>query len=226
MAVALWLTRGAQHDLPGAAASTAAGSATRPRSSPRSRSATPSRRSTPPTSPSSAAARSSWRTFFDEELGPHIRQLAWHELSNDPESFAEVMAQTAPAPARQVRAAPPPPTPAPTPACASAPAAPRTAGALARKVARRARPARGRAGAATASTWSATAFSVADLTAASLFYPLVAARRRARCRPTRRRREGFERFRAPLEERRGFKWVEEMFRRHRKPAKATAAAAA
>ena len=35
---------------------------------------------------------------------------------------------------------------------------------------------------------------------------------------------GFERFRAPLKERRGYQWVAEMFRRHRKPAKVTAQA--
>jgi hypothetical protein len=36
---------------------------------------------------------------------------------------------------------------------------------------------------------------------------------------------GLEQFRAPLKGRRGFRWVEEMFHRHREPAKATASAA-
>lgn len=59
-------------------------------------------------------------------------------------------------------------------------------------------------------------FTVADLAAASLLYPLV--------NPP----EGpglpepaapaFEAFRAPLTERRGYRWVAEMFRRHRQPA--------
>jgi len=34
--------------------------------------------------------------FFDEELGPPIRQLVWHELGNDPDRFALVMERTSP----------------------------------------------------------------------------------------------------------------------------------
>ena len=59
-------------------------------------------------------------------------------------------------------------------------------------------------------------FSVADLTAAALLYPLVLppeAPRLVRAMP-----EPFERFRAPLKQRRAYRWVEEMFRRHRRPA--------
>ena len=36
--------------------------------------------------------------FFDEELGPHIRLLVFHELGNDPERFAKLMEGTAPGP--------------------------------------------------------------------------------------------------------------------------------
>jgi glutathione S-transferase len=58
-------------------------------------------------------------------------------------------------------------------------------------------------------------FTVADLTAASLFYPLA--------RPPEGPvapdpPAGYERIRAPLDERRGTRWVREMFARHRKPA--------
>ena len=61
-------------------------------------------------------------------------------------------------------------------------------------------------------------FSVADLTAASLFYPLgtAAARAPSSADPP----DGFERFREPLEDRPGYQWVAEMFRAHRLPARA------
>ena len=82
---------------------------------------------------------------------------------------------------------------------------------------RRPRPPRGRArGGAGADTWSAIEFTVADLTAASLFYPVVLPDEG----PTEgdgTAAAGMEAFRDPLKERPGYLWVEEMFRRHRKP---------
>src|SRR5258706_291983 len=65
-------------------------------------------------------------------------------------------------------------------------------------------------------------FSVADLTAAALLYPLV--------RPPEayvtidRMPEPVERLRAQLRERRGYRWVEETFRRHRRSAEAPSGA--
>jgi glutathione S-transferase len=58
-------------------------------------------------------------------------------------------------------------------------------------------------------------FTVADLTAASLLYPLVLppqAPTVSDAMPA-----AYERFRAPLRERRGYRWVAEMFDRHRRP---------
>jgi glutathione S-transferase len=66
-------------------------------------------------------------------------------------------------------------------------------------------------------------FSVADLSAASLFYPL-ALPDEAPLQADSPSAKGFEAFREPLVERRGLQWVTEMFRRHRKPAQARAAA--
>ena len=60
-------------------------------------------------------------------------------------------------------------------------------------------------------------FTVADLTAAALFYPLVLPPGGPELPPP---PEVLERFREPLEGRPGFRWVERMFAKHRKPARA------
>jgi len=63
-------------------------------------------------------------------------------------------------------------------------------------------------------------FSVADLTAAALFYPLVLPPRGPELGDP---PDGFQRFREPLEDRPGYQWVAEMFRAYRLPARADAA---
>jgi glutathione S-transferase len=158
--------------------------------------------------------------FFDEELGPPIRLLAWHELGKDPERFRELMEATAPWPLAK------------------------TAG-MAAGYARAFTGIRFDAGSAEEAERARAkildaldyleqelgdneylvgeSFTVADLTAASLFYPLVQPPEGplpADQQPAR----GMERFREPLAERRGFQWVAEMFRRHRRPEKQTVAA--
>jgi glutathione S-transferase len=151
--------------------------------------------------------------FFDEELGPYIRQLAFHELGNDPERFEAVVARTVPGPLGRNAAG---------------------AAAYARAFTRLRFGARSEAAAEVSRAKVLNAldrlddelgdddhlvgdsFTVADLTAAALFYPLVLPGEGPlpTDEPPPR---GMELFRAPLKERRGFKWVEETFSRHRHP---------
>lgn len=219
MAVALWLTRGAQTTFPvltldgrhiGDSTAIVA--------------ALEERYPEPPLYPADRAERRralGLESFFDEELGPPIRLLAWHELANDPERFEKLMEETAPGPLTK----------------------------LAGPTARYARAYTGlRFGAGSVEAAESArvkvldaldyleqelgdgeylvgdSFSVADLTAASLFYPLVLPEE-GPLPADQPSAAGMERFREPLKERHGFKWVAEMFRRHRKPAKAAAAAA-
>lgn len=158
--------------------------------------------------------------FFDEELGPHIRLLGWHELVNDRERFEALMARTAPGPLSNF------------PKAAALYARTYTSLRFGVRNTESAELARAKVLAAldrldaelgSGEYLVGDSFSVADLTAASLFYPLVLPEEGPL--PTEEEPpEGMQRFRAPLEERPGFKWVEEMFRRHRMPAKVTAAA--
>jgi glutathione S-transferase len=220
MAIALWLTRGAQVTFPvltldgrhiGDSTAIIA--------------ALEERFPKPPLYPADAKQRQralELEDFFDEELGPPIRQLVWHELGNDPDRFALVMERTSP------------------------PSLARFSGAAARygrvftalrfsaRSAETAERSRQKVLAALdrldaeleaggGEYLAGESFSVADLTAASLFYPL-ARPEGAPLPPDQPMPEGFERFRASLEGRRGIKWVAEMFRRHRKPATAGAAA--
>jgi glutathione S-transferase len=63
-------------------------------------------------------------------------------------------------------------------------------------------------------------FTVADLSAAALLYPLVLPPEGPSM--IARMPEPYESFRAPLRERPGYHWVQEIFRRHRMPASADA----
>jgi glutathione S-transferase len=154
--------------------------------------------------------------FFDEELGPYARQLVFYELINDPEVFAEVASQAVPGPLGRAKG---------------------LVGAYARKYTSLRFGADSESGARTAREKIVAAmdrldaeleangggflvgerFSVADLTAASLFYPVVEPPE-GPLSPDTPSPPAFERFREELSDRPGFAWVEEMFRRHRKPA--------
>ncbi len=218
MAVALWLTHGAQYTFPvlsidgrrigDSTAIVAALEELYPE---------------PPLYPADIAQRRSaleLEEFFDEELGPYIRRLAWHEFGNDRESFIKLMEQTAPRPLAKFGR--------PTAAYARTYTALRF-GASNAKEAERSREKilagldRLEAELGDGEYLVGEQFSVADLTAASLFYPL-ALPEEGPLQADSPSARGFQEFRQPLEQRRGVKWVKEMFRRHRQPAKASAAA--
>ncbi len=158
--------------------------------------------------------------FFDEELGPHVRLLGFHALRDDPERFKALIERTAPAPLAKVAG----------PAAAYA----RTYSNLRFKVSDPQAAALARAKILAAldrleeeldgnEYLIGDTFTVADLTAAALLNPIVLPDEGPipNDEPGAR---GIEEFRLPLKERDGFKWVEEMFRRHRSPALATASA--
>jgi len=219
MVVALWLTRGAHYTFPVLSLD-----GERIGDSTAIVAALEERYPDPPLYPADIAQRRralELEEFFDEQLGPHIRQLAWYEFGNDPERFAELMKQMAPAPlARFGR---------PTAAYA------RIYTTLRFRAGDAAEAERGRVKVLAAldrleaelgddDYLVGDGFSVADLTAASLFYPL-ALPEEGPLKPGSPSAKGFEAFREPLERRRGIEWVKEMFRRHRKPVRAPAAAA-
>jgi glutathione S-transferase len=214
MPVALWLTRGRQVTLPiieidgqriGDSTAIIA--------------ALEQRVPEPPLYPAGAADRAralELEDWFDEQLGPYIRRLGFHELREDPERFDAIAARTAPpAMARLGRVGN---------AGARAMVGLRY-GARKREAAEQARE---RVVAALDHLenelgdneyLAGDRFSVADLTAAALFYPLVRPPEVSATRFVERMPEPFERFREQLEDRRGYSWVAEMFRRHRRGAK-------
>ena len=155
--------------------------------------------------------------FFDEELGPHARLLPFHELTNEPEMFAQVASEAVPGPLGNAKG---------------------LVGLYARTYTGLRFGVRDEAAAATAREKVVAAldrleaelaangggeflagesFSVADLTAAALFYPIVGPAE-GPLPPDSPTPPAFERFRAEIRDRTGYVWVEETFRRHRQPA--------
>jgi glutathione S-transferase len=149
--------------------------------------------------------------WFDEQLGPSTRRFAFHALRTDHEQFDELAARQAPPPLSRHR---------------------RLAGAYARAFTGlrfqtvsddRADEALHKVTAALDRLESELGgnqylvgdqFTVADLTAAALFYPLVLPPEgplRLNPPPT-----AVADLRAALHDRRGYRWVEEMFNRHRR----------
>ena len=172
-----------------------------------------------PSDPGDRARALELEEFFDEELGPHIRLLAWHEAARDPATLEAFGGSLVSGPLRRV-------------------AAPLLKGFLnlrfgvgdkeSAELARQKVVAaldRLEAELGSGDYLVGDSFTVADLSAAALFYPLVGPAEGPRLPPI---PPGFEEFQAPLRERRGFKWVSETFRRHRKrpPDRASAPAPA
>lgn len=151
--------------------------------------------------------------WFDENLGPHTRLLPFYELIQEPDLFAEVASQQVPGPLGKAKP---------------------VVGAYGRIYTSLRWGANKADDAERAREGIATAFdkleaelergegeflvgeqlSVADVTAASLFYPLVVPPE-GPLDPNLPRPPALERFRESLRDRRGYRWVEETFRRHR-----------
>jgi glutathione S-transferase len=168
-----------------------------------------------PADPARRARALELEEFFDEELGPHLRLLPFYELMQEPETFAQIASEAVPGPLGKAKG---------------------LIGAYARAYTSVRWNANSEAAAITARAKVVAAldrleaeleenggdylagesFSVADLTAASLFFPLVSPAEGplGGDSPT---AAGFERFRDELRGRSGYLWVEEMFRRHRRP---------
>jgi glutathione S-transferase len=151
--------------------------------------------------------------FFDEELGPHIRLLAFHELGKDRERFDAVIQRTTPGPVARLGS--------------GAVTYARTYTGLRFGVGdeEAAETAREKIVAAldrldaeldSGDYLVGDSFTVADLTAASLFYPLVLPAQ-GPLPENEPLPEGLAAFRAPLEERPGYRWIETTYERHRKP---------
>jgi glutathione S-transferase len=152
--------------------------------------------------------------WFDENLGPHTRLLPFYELIQEPDVFAEVAAAAVPPPLGKAKS---------------------VVGAYARAYTSIRWNANSDEDAVRAREAIVVAFdkleaeleqgdgeflvgaslSVADVTAASLFYPVVGPPE-GPLDPDLPTPTALERFRESLSDRRGFKWVEETFRRHRR----------
>jgi glutathione S-transferase len=161
--------------------------------------------------------------FFDEELGPYARHAVFYELINDPATFGAVAARAVPGPLGKNE---------------------RLVGTYARIYTSIRFGANSREGAEQARAKILAAFdrlereldanggqylvgdgfTVADLSAAALFYPVVGPEG-GPIPPDQPVPSAFDEFREPLRQRPGYLWVEETYRRHRRPARQPAATA-
>lgn len=152
--------------------------------------------------------------FFDEELGPHIRLLAFHEMSKDRDRFESLVKRTVPAP--MARFGTGAVTYARTYTGLRFGVRDEEAAELARAKILAALD-RLEAELDGGDYLVGDSFSVADLSAAALFNPLVMPEEGPLPNDT-ELPAGLEAFCAPLRERDGYGWIEETYRRHRQPA--------
>lgn len=160
--------------------------------------------------------------YFDENLGPATRTLPFHELGKDPELFRQLIERTAPPPLSRFSG----------PAGKYARTYTRVRfGVGSDDAAQRARETilavldRIDAELGSGDYLVGDSFTVADLTAASLLYPIVVPEG-SPLPVDAPAPEGLASFRSSVEDRRGFAFVNEMYRRHRRPARTAAASAA
>jgi glutathione S-transferase len=162
--------------------------------------------------------------FFDEELGPHARLLPFHELTNEPAMFAEVASAAVPGPLGKAKG--PIGLYARTYTGLRFGVRDEAAAALAReKIVAALDRLEAELAAGEGKFLVGESLSVADITAASLFYPVIGPDEGPlpADAPT---PPALERFRDEIRDRPGYIWVEETFRRHRFPARSPAAASA
>jgi glutathione S-transferase len=154
--------------------------------------------------------------FFDEELGPHARLLPLHELGQDPELLGEFASHAVPPPlsrAKPLLAAYARVYSGARFGVADAAAANRSRAKIVAALDRL----EGELEAGDGTHLVGERFSVADLSAASLFY-LVVLPAGGPLPPDLPQPPGFEGFRGEIRERPGYRWVENTYRRYRHPA--------
>lgn len=154
--------------------------------------------------------------WFDESLGPLVRRLFFHETTRDPAALAQLVA-------RQVPVAPPGPAARIFTSFVTLRYGVGDADAASsarREIAEAMDRLEDELDRSRSDYLVGDRFTIADLTAAALFYPVVLPPEGPR--PPEIVPAGFERFRATLADRPGYRWVQEMFSRHRRgPAPAT-----
>ena len=148
--------------------------------------------------------------FFDEQLGPYARRLPFHEARRDPELVDQITARVAPKLHARLGRALVPYGRAFT-AVRYGAASSHAADTARQKII--AAIDRLEAELGEHDYLAGDRFTVADLTAAALLYPIV--RPSEAPAVTDRMPEPFEHFRDTLRGRRGYRWVAEIYRRHR-----------